>query len=128
MTLLASELGLLPEDIQRVVFDKLKRISRWDALKAKMHSMIVESREKWFDVQEWGDDGYEIPFEERIFHWQRCIKFACCFKMLEMTAVKDEESVTVATYVFNLENRDYEYMGDQAAEGLFEPIEVDGDA
>jgi hypothetical protein len=118
--LLASELGLLPDDLQKEVFAKLKNISRWDALKRKMSVLIPESIAKWINIVEFTVDGLVI---EPFFHWQKSIRFACNFKLLEISAVIREETPTVAVYVFNTEFRAYEYLDESDAESLFDLIE-----
>jgi hypothetical protein len=120
--LLATQLGLLPEDLQLLVFSKLRRMSQWDALKKKMSVMIPESMAKWMNIVEFTVDGLVM---EPFFYWQKSIKFASGFKLLEISAVIREETPTVAVYLFNLEFRAYEYIDENIVESLFDLVEED---
>jgi hypothetical protein len=117
MVLLASSLGLLPEDLQRDIFEKVKRMSRWEALKKKVDALLIESRSKWVDVKYimLGAGASQLPY-----HWQRYTRIACNFKLMEITSPISEEVPDVSIYVYNLETRDYEYMHESILNELFD--------
>jgi hypothetical protein len=117
MVLLASSLGLLPEDMQREIFEKVKRMSRWDALKKRVEELLIESRSKWVEVKYYKIGGGTEPTP---FHWQRYTRIACNFKMMEITNCVGEEVPDVSIYVYNLELRDYDYVHESVLNELFD--------
>jgi hypothetical protein len=119
MPLLASTLGLLPDELRRLVFEHLTKGQRWEALKAKMGVMIPESRSKWQELEYLNEEGVHPH------HFVKHLRFACDFKLIEITCTRDEEVPTVATYVFNLESRNYEFVADDELDELFYVLSSD---
>jgi hypothetical protein len=65
--------------------------------------------------------------EPDVYIGQRSIVFACRFKLMELTKLKDEEETDVSIYVYDLGSNNYVYMDELGLEMLFEDYDDDDD-
>jgi hypothetical protein len=103
-----ASLGLC-DDLWRKIFAKSRALARWDARVAAMDALLSESLAKWTPCYFAND----TPIEAEMY-----IEFACSFKLLELTRLRDEEDTDVSIYVFDYSTRSYVYT-DEDTEFLF---------
>jgi hypothetical protein len=116
---LPESLGLLPE-LWAIIFEKSRRLSLWDARVAWLDELLSQSRARW-KPSFWAQ-GLEEP---DMFIAQKFILFACRFKLMEMTKLKNEDVTDVSIYVYDLNSNDYVYMDEIGIDMLFEDHEED---
>jgi hypothetical protein len=108
-----ASLGLLPE-IWKLIFEKSRRLARWDSRLAQMDALLRQSRAMWIDEYS------ASPVDPHPIIAQRAIFFACRFKMMEITKLHTQEETDVALYVYDLSTRSYAYMDDIEMTTMFE--------